>query len=471
MHMQQRFRQFFHRVISPLAQRDSFARNFAVTLSGSTMVAAIGFILTPFMSRIYPPASYGQFAVFSAVVGNLNLLTTLGYPGAMLLPRLRQHFLALVHLSLILTLGAVIILSAALLLAAPALSAALKIEALGKWLYMIPILLLLFNLNAIMFTWYTRDKAFAKRASVDVTMALASKSFTISYGLLSGGVVGGLLFGEFFNRSVTTLVLFFGGIRQNVRELWTSFNWCEIKFVAHEYKSFPLYFLPAGYVNTISSQLPIFALTTGFGVTAVGLYSFSVSLLEIPINLIGNAIGPVFAQKAVDVHNNNPERLPGITLDLYNKLIYLGVIPFGLITVFGDWIFKFAFGSRWEGAGLFTAFLGYYYVFKLTSLATSGIYVVFNKQRYLLTTNIITLAIRAMALGIGLFLRDIKVAMLLFGAGSLVTSFGIDLHILHLLKLPVAKIALRTVIILSVVLVIFYFLRVLLIRLGLGYYI
>ena len=464
--MQRRFRQFLQRNILALAQRDSFARNFAVTLSGTTLVAAIGFVLTPFMARIYPPASYGQFAIFSALVSNLNTLTTLGYPGAMLLPRLRQHFLALVHLSLILTVGVVIAMSIALAVAAPALRAFLNIEELGSWLYAIPFMLLLFNLNAIMFTWYTRDKAFAKRAGVDVSMVLTSKIFTIGYGLLSGGAVGGLLLGEFFNRSITTLVLFFGGIKKNAKELWSSFNWKEIKLMALKYKDFPLYVLPANYLNTISSQLPIFALTTGFGTTAVGLYSFSVSLMEIPINLIGSAIGPVFAQKAVEVHNDEPARLPVITLDLYNKLIYLGVVPFGLITIFGDWIFKFAFGARWEGAGLFTAFLGYYYILKLTSLATSGIYAVLNKQRYLLISNIIALLARGSGLGIGLYLKDVKLAMLLFGAGSFLSSFGTDLHILYLLRLPVARIALRTVVILSLVLTIFYLLRLALVRVG-----
>ncbi|OGX87117.1 hypothetical protein BEN47_11585 [Hymenobacter lapidarius] len=376
----------------------------------------------------------------------------------------------MVHISLILTIGSVIAIGIALKVAAPALSAFLNIEGLGRWMYAVPLMLLLFNLNAIMFTWYTRDKAFAKRAGVDVSTALTSKIFTIGYGLLSGGAVGGLLFGEFFNRTVTMLALFFGGIKKNVRELWTSFNWQEIKQMALEYKNFPLYVLPANYLNTISSQLPIFALTTGFGTTAVGLYSFSVSLMEIPINLIGNAIGPVFAQKAVEVHYNEPARLPVITLDLYNKLIYLGVIPFGFITIFGDWIFKFAFGARWEGAGLFTAFLGYYYILKLTSLSTSGIYAVLNKQRYLLISNTSTLLARGLGLGIGLYFKDVKIAMLLFGAGSFLSAFGTDLHILYLLRLPIARIALRTILILSVMLAIFYSLRLALVRVGFDSY-
>ncbi|RAK65783.1 lipopolysaccharide biosynthesis protein [Hymenobacter edaphi] len=442
-----------------MRQRGSFAQNFAVTLSGTTIVAAIGFVLTPIMSRIYPPSSYGQFAVFSSVVGNLNLLTTLGYPGAMLMPKLREHFLALVHLSLLLTVAAIVVLGGLLAFAAEPLRNFLHLEGVGGWLYTIPLLLLLFNLNAIMFTWYTRDKAFTKRVGVDIATTLAGRGFTISYGWRFGGPVTGLILGEFFNRITATVALLYGGIWRNLGELWRSFSWQNIKHVAREYKDFPLYILPAGYVQTVSAQLPVFALTTGFGSTVVGLYSFSVSLLEIPISLIGNAIAPVFAQKAIEVHQNEPERLPVITLDLYYKLLYLGLLPFGAVTVFGDWLFKFVFGARWEAAGLFTAFLGYYYVFKLTSLATSGIYTVYGKQRYQLIANCGNLVARGTGLAIGLYFHDVRIAMMLFGLGSMLGSFLTDLHILYLLRLPVLRIALRSVLLTAGVTGLLYLLR------------
>ncbi|OON65923.1 lipopolysaccharide biosynthesis protein [Hymenobacter sp. CRA2] len=445
--------------VQALRQPGSFVQNLAVTFSGAAAVAAIGFILTPIMSRIYPPASYGQFAVFNSVVGNLNLLTTLGYPGAMLLPRHRKEFLALVNFIILLTLAAVLVLTGLLLFAAEPLRRLLHLEGVGGWLYTIPLLLLLFNLNAVMFTWYTRDKSFSKRAGVDVVTTLAGRGFTIGYGLWSSGSVTGLVLGEFFNRITAFVSLLYGGIWRNVGELWHNFSWSDMKAAAKEYSNFPLYFLPANYVGALSVQLPIFALTTGFGSTVVGLYSFSVSLLELPVNLIGNAIAPVFLQKATETHNEQPERLPTITLELYYKLFYLGLIPFGIITVYGDWIFRLVFGARWEMAGLFTSFLGYYYIFKLTSHATGGIYAILGRQRYLLLSSILLLAVRAVGMSIGLLAKDLNLALLLFGIGSLLVSFLTDLHILYLLKLPVFKVALRTIIVTLITIVILVGLR------------
>ncbi|GAB2473744.1 hypothetical protein GCM10011375_25460 [Hymenobacter qilianensis] len=319
---------------------------------------------------------------------------------------------------------------------------------------------MLFNFNTIMNGWYLREKQFVKRSSVEVATALAGRGFTIGYGWWMGGNVAGLLLGEAFNRLTSTISLVTGTLRHSLGMLWRTISWQSMREVAIEYKDFPKYNLPASFINVLSAQLPIFALTTGFGPTPVGLYSFSVSLLELPINLIGNAILPVFWQKATETYQNEPERLSVITLSLFYKLLYMGLIPFGIITVYGDVLFKLVFGHRWEMAGLYTGYLGYYYVFKLMSLATSPIYNILSKQRYILWSNVFLLLMRGLGLAIGLLNNDLNLALLLFGLGSLVATFLIDLQVLSLLNLPVWKIALRTVLIVGVTLVILKSIRI-----------
>ena len=436
-----------HQNLQQVLRKGSFVQNFAITMSGSMAVTAIGFLLTPVMSRLYPPAAYGQFAVFNSLASNLAMVSTLSYTTAFLQPKDKEKFHSLVQLTVLRTFVICAVLAVALLVAGPFLIRQLHIEAMGKLLYTLPVLLLLFNLNNIMNSWYMREKAFLKRASVEVTTALVGRGFTIGYGWWAGGHVAGLLIGEFFNRLTSTVSLLSGSIRQSAGMLWRTFSWARIKAVAIEYKQFPLYFLPASFVSALSAQLPIFALTSGFGSTAVGLYSFSVGLLEIPVTLIGNAIMPVFWQKAAETHHNEPERLPVIMISLYYKLLYLGLLPFGIITIYGDVLFKFVFGARWEMAGVYTGYLGYYYVFKLMSQATAPIYTILNKQGFVLWSNLSLLAVRAAALGVGLWAHDLNLALLLFGLGSLVATFLIDLQVLAMLKLPIWRITLRTLVI------------------------
>lgn len=433
------------RNVQALRQRGSFAQNFAVAFSGTAAVAAIGFLVTPVMSRIYPPSSYGLFAVFNSIVANATLFSTLTYQNAFLLPRLRERFHALVHLSFGLSVLMLVVMSSAVALWRAPLLHLLNAEELGNWVYVVPATVFVYNLVMIMHAWYLRTKDFAKRAGTDVGTSLVGRGLTLGVGYMLHGSPTGLLLGDVFTKASSFLLLFFSGIHRQVREVASTFSWQRIRSVAHEYREYPFYVMPTAYLNTLASQLPILVLTSSFGTTAVGLYAFSTSLLELPINLIGNAIAPVFLQKANETYEQEPERLKQLCLDLYNKLFYLGLLPFGILSIFGDWIFKLAFGARWEQAGLFTAFLGYYYVFKLASYATGPIYAVFRKQGTVLLGTILLVLARAASLYIGTRQHDLNLGMLLFGISSLVVTFLIDMHILRLLKLPVWRVALRSI--------------------------
>lgn len=439
-------------ITNPLRQKGSFAQNFFVTFSGSAAVTALGFLLTPIMTRIYPPAAYGQFAVLNAAVSNLMLLTGLTYQSAVPLPKTKEKALALMQLSGLLAIGSFLVFSFVLLLFGSRIAAWLQVQALGWWFYLLPVMLLLYNLGLLLSSWYTRTKEFRTRAGIDVVTSVAGRALTISCGWLTHGHPAGLVVGDVFSKLTTFVGLLRSGVYREWGELRRTFSWAGVRAVAYEYREFPLYSLPSAYINTLSTQLPIFFLTSGFGATVVGLYSFSVTLLEIPVGLTGSAIAPVFYQKASELYHTDMARLRELTLNIYNKLLYIGIIPLGLITIYGDWIFKLAFGVRWEMAGVFTGYLGYYYIFKLTSQATGNLYTVLGKQRYLLLSNIMLLLTRGAGLAIGVYMHDVNLALLLFGMGSLACIFIIDMHILHLLGLPVARIALRTLVLLGITL-------------------
>ncbi len=446
-------------LIEPLRQEGSFAQNFFITFSGSAIVTVLGFLLTPVMTRIYPPASYGQFAVFAAAVSNVSLLSGLTYQAALPLPKDKDDALALMQLSGLLAIGAFVVTSLVLLLFGSWVVVWLQVQALGWWFYLLPVIILLYNLSLLLSSWYTRTKQFRTRAGVDVATSLAGRAFTIGWGWFTGGHASGLVVGDVFSKLTTFVGLLRSGVHKEWGELRRTFSWARVRAVAHTYREFPLYVLPGTYINTLSAQLPIFFLTSGFGATVVGLYSFSVTLLEIPVSLTGSAIAPVFYQKAAELYHTDMARLRELTLNIYNKLLYAGMLPLGLITVFGDWIFRIAFGARWEMAGVFTGYLGYYYIFKLTSQATGNLYTILGKQRYLLLTNLLLLLTRAAALAVGVYLHNVNLALLLFGAGSLVCIFLIDMHVLHLLELPVLRIALRTIGLMLVTLAFFALLR------------
>lgn len=443
--MYKRLRQTVEASIRQLRQKGSFAQNFAVAFSGTAAVAMLGFAVSPIMTRLYGPQSYGLFAVFNAIVSNVSLFSTLGYAPAFLLPRQRRQFLTLVQLTILLSVAALVLMLLAFGLLRQPLLRWLKAEALGSWFYVVPVAVFVFNLNVIMSAWYLRTKEFRKRAGIDVATAVAGRSLTLGVGWLGHGPVGGLLLGDLFAKLTMFGSMLFSGIHRQLHELRRPFSWMYIRAVAWQYREYPFYVMPTAYLSNLAGQLPIFFLSTGFGTGPVGLYAFSTSLLEIPLNLIGNAVAPVFLQKATETHHQEPERLKHICLDLYNKLFYLGLLPFGVITVFGDWIFRLVFGAEWEQAGVFTGYLGYYYVFRLASYATSPVYAVLRRQRLALVGTALLVLVRAGSLLVGITTHNLNLGMLLFGLSSLLVTFLVDMNILYLLKLPVLRLAARSI--------------------------
>ena len=411
------------------------------------------------MSRLYAPAAYGVFAVFNGLVTNITMVSTLAYPAAFLLPRLDKRFYALVHLSILLALTNFIVTTVLLVLFQGPLLRWLKVEDLGSWVYIVPASAFVYNLTLIMNAWYLRTKEFRKQANINVATSLGGRILTLGAGLLLHGSPSGLLLGEAFNKLTGAGIVFFSGINRRVPVLIRAFSWTRIRAVAHEYREYPFYVAPAGYLETLAFQLPPLLLTSSFGSVAVGLYAFSTSLLELPISVVGKAIGPVFFQKATETYEREPARLPELCLKLYNKLLYLGLVPFGIITVYGDWIFRFVFGARWEAAGLFTAYLGYYYVFRLASFATGPIYAVLRRQRLALWGVMLLVLVRVVSLVIGISMHNLNFGMMLFGLGSLLVTFGIDMNILSLLGVSVWRVAIKSIGLVIAVLAILYGLR------------
>lgn len=451
--------QFIAQNLAALRQKNSFTRNFAITLSGSALSTVLGLMLTPVTSRIFPPAVYGQFSIYAAIITNLNFITTLTYPNAFLLPKSKKTFLDLVRLTVVTSVIICVLFAVGLAFGGEWLMRTLQVTSLGPWFYTLPFLLLVVSFSNILSTWYIRDKNFTKRVQTDLVSNVGGRAFTIAYGYFVQATVAGLLLGEFFNRIVNAVSLAAGSLRKDFGTLWRGASWKRIKQVAYQYRDFPFFSLPAVYVYIVSAQLPIFMMAPAFGAATVGLYAFSMSLLEMPVSILASAIAPVFQQKATEVYHKAPEKLAGITLSLYNRLLYIGLLPFGFISIYGDLAFKVVFGAKWELAGVVTAYLGYYYVFKLLSLGTGGIYIVLEKQRYALYGNVLLLITRFAALGVGIMSHDLNLTLLLFGVGSLIVTFGMDLQVLSMLKLPVWRIALRTIALVAITLLLFKLLR------------
>lgn len=435
----------------------SFAQNFAFTISGNVFVAAITLISAPVISRIFPPESYGSYSVYIAIVNNLSMFSLFMYNIAIVLPKEEETFHNLLLLSFLLnTAFSVFILITTISFANNILNI-FSIENIGAFIYLISPTIFLAGTSSILMQWMTREQKFKVLATRNSITNLTLKILTIILGYYSRGSVLAFLVSDLVGKTFSILLLVNKNVINTLRNIILKFNMQSVITVAKEFRRYPLMVLPGEYINLLSGQLPVYIISLYFGNKELGYFAFATSMLGTPINLLANSVRPVFFQKASSVYNEDKNRLGAITSDLFKYIFVLGIIPFSILTVFGEHIFTFIFGTNWSRAGLFAGILGYYFIFQLIASPISSILWVLKKEKgffkfqvFLFTTRLITLAI-----GVFLF-KELIITLILFSSANTLNYLILTIYVLKIVGLNYLKITIVTV---TIILLIFIFLN------------
>lgn len=139
-----------------------------------------------------------------------------------------------------------------------------------------------------------------------------------------------------------------------------------------------------------------------YSTSVVGHFSLANQVVNLPMGIVGSAIGQVFFQKVSEVKNGNGEgNMKTIVSEVYNKLISIGLFPMILLMLLGEQIFTFAFGEEWGISGIYVRILVPWIFLVFLSSPITTLYNVFEKQKVWLIFSIALLASRIIALIIG----------------------------------------------------------------------
>lgn len=384
--------------------QSKFVRNVIVVASGTAGAQVIGMAFSPFITRLYGPEAFGILGTFTAVLAILTPIAALTYPISIVLPKSDKHAKGLASLSMRLALMISLISFFVLFIGHDWLIRILSLDAIKAFVYLIPIALLLSAYQQIITQWLIRKKQFKVTARVAVFQALIVNVAKTGLGLLNptsmmlvAVTVIGLLINGFLLKS---------GIKGKNDDLTRSkVNSGKMRVLASKYQDFPMYRAPQVLLNALSQSLPVLMLASLFGPASAGFYSIGMTVLGIPVTLIGQSVANVFLPKIAEAKNNNN--------DLF-KLIYqstlmlavIGFIPFLIVIIFGPWLFSFVFGDAWGGAGEYAQWIATMTYFMLISRVAIVSIPVLNLQKEFLIFEIISIMIRASSLYLGISLSE-----------------------------------------------------------------
>lgn len=124
--------------------------------------------------------------------------------------------------------------------------------------------------------------------------------------------------------------------------------------------------------------------------------------MGMPSSLLGNAVKDVFYPRITEAAQKN-ENVAKHMVFATGVLFLIGVIPFGLVVVFGPWLFTLVFGEDWVVAGEYARWLALFFLFNFINQPSVAAVPVLGIQRGLLVYELFSTGGKAIGLLVGFY--------------------------------------------------------------------
>ena len=331
---------------------NGFFRSVGTLVSASILGQAILIAVAPITTRLYGPADFGLFAVFTGVFSVLLVGSSLRYELAIPQPRGEGNAASLLRLTL--SLNAIVATLVGLMVAfgGDALSSVLNTPELTSVLWLLPLAVLGAGTYRAFNFWAIRQHNFGTMAHTKVVQSVVNATFQIACGLIGSGAVG-LILGQVLGLTV-------GAHRLSRNASLNLMHWSRLGFLrmqrlAVRYSRFPKFDVAAALTDTLSVQLPNLLLAVLFTAEITGHYLLAERVLGVPLSLLSQSVGQVFyarSRKAVE-----DGKITSLTMKVSVTLAIIVIIPAMTVFFAGEPLFVLIFGDAWREAGIFAGWL------------------------------------------------------------------------------------------------------------------
>ena len=406
------------------SDKKSFGRDVGKLVSGTVVAQAVALCLTPIITRIFGPETYGVAAVFTSIVSVIVVIACMRYELAILLPKDDKDAGA-VFLLCLLILGCISLLCIPLIVFFGDLIAGLLgNETVTDYLFLVPVAVFIDGLYLALRYWNTRRKRFVTQAATQAMQSISGNGLKLGFGVTGFTIPGSLIIGDLVGKGIGTFVLFLQAARTDFKLIVSSFSLKNICCQMFRFKKFPLFDTWSAFINTLSWQMPVLLLTGFFSPAVAGFYTLGFQMTQAPLSLIGSSISQVFFQRlSVAKHDGN---IGEITTDICSLVFLITVFPCLLLLVVGGDLFSLVFGSEWQEAGVFAQILSLWIMIWFVSSIISPVISVLEIQGFGVMTSAANLITRSLSLVIGGLVGSVYVGLWLFSlTGILVASYCI----------------------------------------------
>jgi O-antigen/teichoic acid export membrane protein len=370
-------------------------KNIMTLMTGTIGAQMIALAITPFVTRLYGPVEFGLLGLFLAIMIVFGPISALTFPAAIVLPKKESEAKAIVFLSIITS----AIISALVLIVFvffnDSILSMFKLEGLGGAVLLIPIGMFFMSCQQICEQWLVRNKEFLALSKVTIIQSIILNGSKVVGGIFLpyGMVLITLTASGYFIHSI----LLYLSSSKKIHRGSEGKDKVSLRAMAKKYSDFPIFRAPQTFLNLSSQGIPVLMLAGSFGPATAGFYTLARTIMALPTNLIGKAIGDVFYPRISEAAAKS-DPIFGVFSKATISLVVVGLLPYAFVFVFGGDVFSFIFGDDWFEAGLYAAWLSIWiYTMFITSVCSNTLAVI-NGQKFNLIFTVIKVFFRILSI-------------------------------------------------------------------------
>lgn len=388
-----------------------FNRGQVYFLLSSALVQLMPLLSAPIVARLYSPAEFGTFAIFYALLSIFAGVSLLAMNNAILMETEDKNAVRLTGSTMFIgVLFCAVLALIQWVMPRAWLAGALGVEA-AQLLLWFPLALLIASFYQCLYTWAVRTDAFKLLARNKIILGLGTAGLQIGIGLLKPGAIG-FVMAHLCIQTLATLMLvghFHAALRLHSPGQFVSATRGFLK----QYKTFPLYTMPANLVNMLSTFTPDFILNLFFGASTLGQYSMANRLINFPLAFVSSTVQDVFRQQSASQVRDTGECRPAfLRIFALMSALSLGVLlPLILLLPF---IIPVLFGPQWDLSATMIQAIGFLILLRFISSPLSFVWIVRGYQNYDLLWQIGLLVLSAASLSLPkYFFPELSVVLVL----------------------------------------------------------
>jgi O-antigen/teichoic acid export membrane protein len=297
-------------------------------MSGTVISQIIPFLIAPIISRLYFPEDYAVVAAYNSITVLLTIVANGMYSSALMIDKTDKEAFNTAAAAFIVT-SAITAISGLIFFTFNKTIARLTgYENITFWLYIIPLTVFFTGSYQTLNMWNNRLKRYKRLATNKIFQAIVTSGATLGLGILSyhsSGLMISLLVGQMFAFGVLLYQTF-----KNDRSLLKEIKIKGILSSFQRHKDFPKYNMPLGFLDGFRESSIVFIISNYFGSVVIGSYSFAISMLNKPLQILGEAYRQVFFQKASTIYNEKGN-IWNFTKRSYYSNCYITILPYYFI--------------------------------------------------------------------------------------------------------------------------------------------